>query len=556
MTVKILLPSEKELEERLIGILVQEFGARVGEDWEEADLVILSRERAEDGNWRLCREIKQKTPALVAVVEKNAVSPPPPVEEVDDFLPPQPEEIKVRVANLLRVAAVRRQIPKGIPDDAAPFFSSSGLVTPLRVDLPRGLGKEALDRLLSLLKESLGTAVILLLPRHFPEFHPENEWEYVDSPYCRTLLTITGDRGFSLCRYAHWLSGIRAVGERRSIYLPCPGGLLLGAAPVFLEFFGARYPVGVLVAGLGEAPLGATLKEVSQRFKFSYLQLRQAAGLARHKASRPDELAGRNILEAVRDYLQQEISRAYLRAYSLVGRRVEDAASALDTGDSAMGKLATTLFHEIRNPLTSIKGVLQLLYEKRDDQDPERRYLEVVLGELDRTVRIIRNFLYFARPRDYHPVPTDLNVLLKDIVLMVELQAKAAHVEVSYDSHPGTPVILADPDLIKQAVLNLAQNALQAMPQGGKLFFRLYPEGDEWVVIEVEDTGVGIPPEHFPRLGEAFFTTRRGGTGLGLAVSYQIAKMHGGRIEVESEEGKGSKFRIKVPRKVPKEEDC
>ncbi|ACX51629.1 histidine kinase [Ammonifex degensii KC4] len=554
MTVKIFLPSEGKLEERLVNFLVREFGACLKEDWEEADLVILGRDRAEEGGWQLCREIKQKTRALVAVVEKNAVSPPPAVEEVDDFLPPQPEEIKLRVANLLRVAAVRKQAYTGEPGDVAPFFSSSGLVAPLRVDLPKGLGTEALDRLLSLVKESLGTMVVLLLPHDFSEFRPEAEWEYADSPYCRALLATAGDRGFSHCRYAHWLAGIRAVGERRTIYLPCPGGLLLGAVPIFLEFFGAKYPVGVLVAGLGEAPLGATLKEVSQRFKFSYLRLRQVAGLARRKASRQDELAGRHILEAVGDYLQQEISRAYLRAYSLVGRRAEYASSPLDTGDSAMGKLATALFHEVRNPLTSIKGVLQLLYEKRDDQDPERRYLEVVLGELDRTVRIIRNFLYFARPKDCHPVPTDLDALLRDILLMVELQASAARVEVSYDPHPGTPVILVDPDLIKQAVLNLAQNALQAMPQGGKLFFRLYPQGSEWVIIEVEDTGTGIPPEHFPRLGEAFFTTRRGGTGLGLAVSYQIAKMHGGRIEVESEEGKGSKFRIKIPQRVPQEE--
>ncbi|MGO0121951.1 ATP-binding protein [Desulfothermobacter acidiphilus] len=535
--------------------MLRELGASFTENQEEADLVILGREEAAGREWELVRSIKQRPSVLVAVVERSTVLPPLPIDGVDDFLPPRPEEIRLRVANLLRVAAVRQSGVR-LPGVATSFFSSAGLLSPLRVDLRQGIGEEKLIRLLGLLREALNAVVVLLFPADWAAFQPPTQWEFVDSPYCRTLLQAVDDQGVSLCRYAHWLAGVRAVGEKQVVHISCPGGLLLEAAPIHLEFFGIKYPLGVLVAGLGEAPLGAVLKEVGRRYRIGYSRLRQAAGLARRRSFHQDELVGRNLLQAAADYLGQEISQAYLRAYKLIAHRSEEPSVAVagELGESMVGRLAAALFHEIRNPLTSIKGVLQLLYERREEGDPERRYLEVILGELDRAVRIIRNFLYFARPRECHPELTDLDFLMRDIVLMLEPQAAASKVELFYQPTPGLSLFPVDPDLLKQAILNLAQNALQAMPQGGKLYLRLYP-WQEGVAIEVEDSGVGIPPEHLTRLGEAFFTTRREGTGLGLAVSYQIVRLHGGTIEVESEEGRGTKFTIRLPRQPAEAED-
>lgn len=219
---------------------------------------------------------------------------------------------------------------------------------------------------------------------------------------------------------------------------------------------------------------------------------------------------------------------------------------------AAIGRFAAGLAHEIRNPIASIRGSVEVLRESLDPPGDDRRLMEIVLRESDRLDGIIAEFLEFSRPKGLARAETDLVGLLEEILLLLGHQVPTeTRIVREYDE----PTVKAsvDPGQIRQALWNLCRNALEAMPHGGELRVAVRGEAADlpqgrWVEIGVEDTGVGIAPEHLPHIFEPFYTTRTQGTGLGLAIVHRIVEDHGGEVRVESRPGAGTRVSLLIPR--------
>jgi signal transduction histidine kinase len=222
-----------------------------------------------------------------------------------------------------------------------------------------------------------------------------------------------------------------------------------------------------------------------------------------------------------------------------------------DEDYAELAELAGSFIHEIKNHLSTLGLNLQLLAE--DFQDPqsqrERRALERIQrleGECQRLVDISNDFLRFARVQDLVLVPADLTQVIEEMIDFFSPTARQSNIEVKTYLPADLPRVLLDRDLFKQALLNLLLNAEQAMPQGGELTILAMREPGE-ICLHLIDTGRGIPPELLPRIFKPFFSTRQGGTGLGLPMARKIVQAHGGHIEVQSEVGHGTKFTIRLP---------
>lgn len=226
-------------------------------------------------------------------------------------------------------------------------------------------------------------------------------------------------------------------------------------------------------------------------------------------------------------------------------RRLEYEAARAETL-MVLSEVAAGVAHEVRNPLTTIRGFVQLLQVKLGEENEYSKYLQLILAEIDRANKIISEFLVAARPKEAKKQLVDLNKIVTETLLLVESQAILQDVEVTKELSDELPLLELVETQIKQVLLNLTRNALQAMPDGGTLSIITYSQ-DDWVWIKLRDTGVGMPPEHLNKLFSPFFTTKEGGSGLGLTISHRIVKNHGGTIQVESSPGKGTTVTIKLP---------
>jgi two-component system, NtrC family, sensor histidine kinase HydH len=216
-----------------------------------------------------------------------------------------------------------------------------------------------------------------------------------------------------------------------------------------------------------------------------------------------------------------------------------------------IAELAGGLAHEIRNPLSTLQLNLQLLAE--DFHDPEtprdRRALqriERLNHEVKRLHGIVENFLRFARIQDLDLRPGDLNEIVEELYDFYEPHAATRGIVIRTQLATDLPRVGLEPDLFKQALLNLVLNAEHAMPSGGELILTTHRDGAD-VVLEVTDTGVGMTDAVRARIFDTFFSTRPAGSGLGLPTTRKIVAAHGGTIDVQSEPGKGSLFRIRLP---------
>ena len=219
---------------------------------------------------------------------------------------------------------------------------------------------------------------------------------------------------------------------------------------------------------------------------------------------------------------------------------------------AAVGEMAAGVAHELNNPLTTVSGFVELVLDELPEDWPQRADLELVLKEARRARGVVRNLLEFSRPGENLRVRTDMNALIGEVLTLVQHLIRTTGVELRLQFWEEVPWVRVDPNQIKQVLLNLVHNALQAMPHGGVLTIQTAHgrrDKERWLTVRVQDTGVGIPEENLARIFEPFFTTRPvgAGTGLGLSVSYGIIKEHGGYIEVESLLGKGSVFTVYLP---------
>lgn len=320
-----------------------------------------------------------------------------------------------------------------------------------------------------------------------------------------------------------WLTLSFEATARRTVILVAAAGAVVIAAVLL-----------VVLAVLVQRPL-AELQEKIERLCAGDLNV--TVGFA----ARNDEIGdlGRNFNEMVRQLRvgRDEIQRLLATASTQMSR-----AEHLAT----LGELAAGLAHEIRNPLAGIAGVMDVIARDLAPSSPTREVLEEVKREARHIQRILSDLLEYARPKPPQMRLADLNATVEHAVNLARQQVASRPVTIEFRRAPGLDSVEHDPAAIQQVLLNLLLNALQAIPEAGRVDVETAKK-DSSAAIIVADSGRGIPPEHLPNIFRPFFTTKGEGTGLGLSLARRNVESHGGRIEVSSTVGQGSRFTVWLP---------
>jgi signal transduction histidine kinase len=232
---------------------------------------------------------------------------------------------------------------------------------------------------------------------------------------------------------------------------------------------------------------------------------------------------------------------------------------------AALGRLMAGVAHEVKNPLNAMTIHLELLKQKlmtvgepvamaaagpgRPEPRPVdlTKHVNIISDEIKRLDQVVVGFLKFARPDELKLQPLQVEAIINEVVSMTMPEAERNGVTVKVECPSDVPDINADPGMLQQALLNLALNACQAMPNGGTLKLSCRRGSRRRVEVDVEDTGVGIPPEHLSRIFDLYFTTKERGSGIGLSMVFRIVQLHDGEVEVQSTPGHGTRFRLTFP---------
>ncbi|MEO8052127.1 MAG: ATP-binding protein [Acidobacteriota bacterium] len=217
---------------------------------------------------------------------------------------------------------------------------------------------------------------------------------------------------------------------------------------------------------------------------------------------------------------------------------------------SAVGELAASLAHEIRNPLGSIEGAIDIA-ERTSSEEKRREFLAIIRKETKRLNGLLTNLLDFARPRSPQMRPTRIENIVKSVTDLTAHNAQQRGIRLESEISPNLPLVECDAEQITQALLNITLNALQMTPSGGAVSLSIQQQHD-MVLMRVSDEGSGVDGTNLERIFEPFYTTKETGTGLGLSISYQILTQHGGGITAERNPGKGMTFTLTLPiRQLP-----
>lgn len=364
-------------------------------------------------------------------------------------------------------------------------------------------------------EEALGRPIDLLLPERFRARHPEQMDAFARAP-----------------------APARLMGARREVF--------------GLRKDGSEFPAEVSISKSGTGPdllFTAIVRDATERKRYEAAQrelehLRAQAELAEAQARADAQLS-----ETAR---QREQALAELQA-----KTEELRATTQQLWQAAklagVGELAASIAHELNNPLGTVSLRVEGLLARTPPDDPRRRPLEVVESEVERMARLVANLLQFSRAGRDQVSTVDVCEEVSKTAELIGHHLRKRGVHVAPEFAPGVPPIHADRQHLRQVFLNLFTNAVDAMPNGGRLVPRVrsgtLPGGRPAVVIEVTDTGVGIPADLLDRVTEPFFTTKEEGqgTGLGLAICRRIVQQHHGTLEVESAAGAGTTIRLTLP---------
>lgn len=215
---------------------------------------------------------------------------------------------------------------------------------------------------------------------------------------------------------------------------------------------------------------------------------------------------------------------------------------------AALGRLTSGVAHEVKNPLNAMMIHVELLKERLEDADADvRQSLEVIGSEIRRLDRVVQGFLKFMRPQELTLKPVDLNAMLQSVGALLEAESQSHGVRFVLELDAALPPVSADEELLRQAFINILQNAVQAMPNGGAVRIRTRPEDLDWVRVVVTDQGVGIAPEDVDKIFKLYYTSKPGGSGIGLSVVYRIVQLHDGTVEAKSQPGRGTAMVVRLP---------
>jgi signal transduction histidine kinase len=223
---------------------------------------------------------------------------------------------------------------------------------------------------------------------------------------------------------------------------------------------------------------------------------------------------------------------------------------------ATMGQFAAGIAHELRNPLTAIRSTVQYLENEFEQGTDQRKLAHDILDEVDRLNNIVGNLLSLARPAESNPEEIDIRREIERCANFIEAKARSQNIKLQTDFKKDLPKLRFDPAELRQVLLNVMMNALQAMPEGGLLLIKVcciversrdFIAGSERMLIQIEDEGPGIPTDLRQKVFEPFFTTKAGGTGLGLAICNSIVKRYNGEIWIEQAKGGGTQVKISLP---------
>ncbi|ULL14242.1 PAS domain S-box protein [Paenibacillus sp. H1-7] len=259
-----------------------------------------------------------------------------------------------------------------------------------------------------------------------------------------------------------------------------------------------------------------------------------------HKDGHPVELSVLNVPIVVNG----QMKGVYMIGKDISERKKAEEMLLRSEKLSIVGQMAAGVAHEIRNPLTSLKGFVQLMQTKISGFES---YFDIMMDELERINFIVSEFLVIAKPQSLRSQPKQAEAILHNTIALIGSQAMIHNVELVVHAEEGLPAILCDENQIKQVFINILNNAIESMPDGGQLRIEIGLWDENQLLIRFIDQGCGIPEERIPRLGEPFYTTKEKGTGLGLMVTFKIIENHGGRMAIQSEVTKGTVVEIYMP---------
>jgi len=340
-------------------------------------------------------------------------------------------------------------------------------------------------------------------------------------------------------------------------------GLVIVVAINLFLYFRVHRPVNVLLSAVEAVARGKLLTAVPVRGRDEIGQLAERFNLMveRIRVATEENSQLYEKLRLAHDSLQVKVEEAtaelrkknteLARTNELLSTSQREAARAQRL--SAIGQLAATLAHQIGTPLTAVSGHLQLLEEDPQLGPEARKRLKIVEAQIERESRIIQDLLIYARKPDPVLLPMDINVSLKECLALLRPEIDRRCVELNLLLDPALPKACADAQQLHEVFCNLIENAMDAMPKGGTLTVQSQAieappteKINSWLAVDFIDTGHGIAPEHRDQIFQPFFTTKNvgRGTGLGLAIAFDAIRSHGGRLLVDSEPDKGTRFRV------------
>lgn len=332
--------------------------------------------------------------------------------------------------------------------------------------------------------------------------------------------------------------------SRQSIFIGLMLSLLLAVILVVITIRSITVPINKLVTGIKKVSSG------DYNSKVNISSADEIGFLARTFNTMTDNL---NIINRHRELLVNELNELNtdlkLRVHeSIEELRITNEKLLRNYSLSTVGTFASGVAHELATPIASILSYLQIVKGEISMEGQLKEDINIIEGELRRCRDILRGMLDFAKAPEQEKILTNINDILRDILLLVSYQPEYKNIVIKENLNPAVPGIMAAHGQLKQVFMNIIINALQSMPEGGELSISTALNGGpQKIVVIVKDTGYGITQEEMNKIFQPFYTSKKTGTGLGLSISYGIIKDHGGDIEVKSDHEKGATFFIYLP---------